>query len=156
MLLNVSVENAFQFLRGSLGCCCCCFYNTMKWNKTITNIKSCRIKVVPTSCQLHVSKHQYESNKLPPTKMALDQRFILAHCTVSTFIHTARPTGIWSGFGIRKTRACDNRTPRLKIQRLQTCEKSHATHQVGVWWRAMIIPFRTPQFSFFYNEIYKL
>ena len=50
MLLNVSVENAFQFLRGSLGCCCCCFYNTMKWNKTITNIKSCRIKVVPTNC----------------------------------------------------------------------------------------------------------
>ena len=21
---------------------------------------------------------------------------------------------------------------------------AHATHQVGIWWRAMIIPFRTP------------
>ena len=29
-------------------------------------------------------------------------------------------------------------------------------NQVGVWWRAMISPFRTPQFSFFYNEKYKL
>ena len=27
---------------------------------------------------------------------------------------------------------------------VQTCEKSHATHQVGVRWHAMIIPFRTP------------
>ena len=34
---------------------------------------------------------------------------------------------------------CDNRTPQLQIQRLQTCEKSYETHQVGVWWRAMII-----------------
>ena len=33
---------------------------------------------------------------------------------------------------------------------------SHATYQVGMWWRAMIIPFRTPQFSFLYNEKYKL
>ena len=35
-------------------------------------------------------------------------------------------------------------------------EKSHATHQVGVWWGVMIIPLRTPYFSFFYNEKYKL
>ena len=27
---------------------------------------------------------------------------------------------------------------------VQTCEKSHTTHQVGVRWRAMIIPFRAP------------
>ena len=36
------------------------------------------------------------------------------------------------------------------------CEKLHATDQVGVWWRAMIIPFRTPQFLFFCIEIYEL
>ena len=48
------------------------------------------------------------------------------------------------------------RMPRHKIQRLQTCKKSHATHQVAVQWRGMIIPFRTPQFSFFYDEKYKL
>ena len=35
-------------------------------------------------------------------------------------------------------------------------EKSHTTHQEGVWWSAMIIPFRTPQLSFFYNERYEL
>ena len=34
-------------------------------------------------------------------------------------------------------------------------EKSHATHQVGVWWHAMIIPFRTPQFLF-WNEVFEL
>ena len=35
---------------------------------------------------------------------------------------------------------------RATIARLVTkfSEKSHVTHQVGVWWRAMIIPFRTP------------
>ena len=37
-----------------------------------------------------------------------------------------------------------------------TCEKSHATHQVGMWWHAMIIPFKTTKFSFFYNEKHKL
>ena len=30
--------------------------------------------------------------------------------------------------------------------RLQTCEKSHATYQVGVWWHTMIIPFRSQRF----------
>ena len=55
-----------------------------------------------------------------------------------------------------KKRACNNCTPRHEIQRLQTCEKSHATHQVGVWWCAMIITFRTPQFFFIYNEKHKL
>ena len=40
---------------------------------------------------------------------------------------------------IRKTRACDNLTPRHEIQRLSMRERSHATHQVGVWWRAMNI-----------------
>ena len=49
-----------------------------------------------------------------------------------------------AGFGIRKTRACDNRTPRHEIQRLWTCERLHATHQVGVLWYTMIIPLRTP------------
>ena len=44
-----------------------------------------------------------------------------------------------SGFRIWKTRACDNHTPCHEIQRLQTCEKSHATHQVDVYWRAVII-----------------
>ena len=30
--------------------------------------------------------------------------------------------------------------PRLKIQRLYTCEKLHATpHQVGMWWHDAII-----------------
>ena len=28
--------------------------------------------------------------------------------------------------------------------RLETCEKSCATRHVGMWWCAMIIPFRTP------------
>ena len=37
--------------------------------------------------------------------------------------------------------ACDS---RHKTERLQTCEKLHTTHQAGMWWRAMIIPFRTP------------
>ena len=41
-------------------------------------------------------------------------------------------------------KAADNRTPCHKFQRLQAYEKSHATHQVGVWCCAMIIPFRTP------------
>ena len=39
---------------------------------------------------------------------------------------------------------------------LQMCEKSHTTHQVGMWWCVMIIPFRTPQFFFSYNDKYKL
>ena len=44
-------------------------------------------------------------------------------------------------FGIWKTKACDNRLLRHEIQGLLTCEKSLTNHQVGVWWRAMIIPF---------------
>ena len=36
------------------------------------------------------------------------------------------------------------RTTIACLERIQACEKSHATHQVGVCWRAMIIPFRTP------------
>ena len=55
----------------------------------------------------------------------------------------------YTGFSLLKTRACDSRIPRHEIHMLQTCEKSHATHQVGMWWCAMIIPFRTPKFSFF-------
>ena len=57
-----------------------------------------------------------------------------------------------------KQGAGDNCT-HCKIQRLQTCKKSHASCQVGVWWRAMIIPFRRPQFFSFtmrctnYNQI---
>ena len=47
-----------------------------------------------------------------------------------------------SGFRIWKSRTCDNRTSPHEIRRLQTCEKLHATHQVGVWWRAIIISFR--------------
>ena len=43
-----------------------------------------------------------------------------------------------------------------QIQRLQMCEKSYATHQVGVSWCAMIILFRRTQLSFFYNEKCKL
>ena len=35
-------------------------------------------------------------------------------------------------------------------------EKLHVTYQVGVWWHAVIIPFRTPQFSLFWNEMYEL
>ena len=31
------------------------------------------------------SKHQYESDKLPPTKMALDQGFLPAHYTALTW-----------------------------------------------------------------------
>ena len=38
----------------------------------------------------------------------------------------------------------DQASAQLEIHRLQTCEKSHAIHQVGVWRPAMIIPFRTP------------
>ena len=36
------------------------------------------------------------------------------------------------------------------------CEKTHTMHQVGVWWHAMIIPFRTSQFSFFWTDMYEL
>ena len=43
-----------------------------------------------------------------------------------------------------------------QISEAKTCEKSHATYQLGVWWRAMIIPFRTQSLSFFYHEKYKL
>ena len=37
-----------------------------------------------------------------------------------------------------------------------TSEKSHTTHQVGMCWRAIIILFRTPQFSLFCIEIYEI
>ena len=64
-----------------------------------------------------------------------------------------------TGFGIWKTIACDNRTPRHKTQtvRLYTCEKLHATHQVEACRdMVIIIPFRKPQLSFFNNEMYEL
>ena len=33
------------------------------------------------------------------------------------------------------------------------CEKSHTTHQVGMWWCAMIIPFRTPVFVLLHLDV---
>ena len=55
---------------------------------------------------------------------------------------------VLKGFGIWKTRACDNCTPRHERQGLWMCEKLHATHQLGMWWCVMIIPFRRLSFSF--------
>ena len=80
----------------------------------------------------------------------LDYTFFLHNClclikTCNTIICTYNISSHQSpGFGIWKLRVHNSRMPRHKIQRLQTCEKSHVTHEVGVWWHAMIIPFRTP------------
>ena len=39
------------------------------------------------------SKHQHESNKLPPTKMALDQKVLRTHCTALAWksVHISSP-----------------------------------------------------------------
>ena len=86
---------------------------------------------------------------------------ILKYRRVDQIIHPLCRIGSHPGFGIRKTKACDNRTPRHKNSEAidvwkVACERLHATHQVGVSWRTMIIPLRKLQFSFFYNEIYEL
>ena len=71
---------------------------------------------------------QYFASNLPPGLFKFD-----------LFNNFGNFKGFNAGFGIRKTRVCDNRMPRHESQRLQTCERSHASHQVGVWWHAMNI-----------------
>ena len=50
-----------------------------------------------------------------------------------------KPCTPYTGFGISKTRACNNCTPHLEIQRLKMSGKSHATHQLGLWWHSINI-----------------
>ena len=83
MSSNASVRNAFQCLRGSLAVD---IYNEME-QYVLQLYDSERPSVISNLSELRwymLSKHQYESDKLPPTKMALDQKVIRAHYTAIT------------------------------------------------------------------------
>ena len=73
MSSNVSVRNAFQCLGGSLTVD---VYNEM--GQYVLQLCDCgRPSVISNLAKLKwymFSKHQYESDKLPPTKMALNQK----------------------------------------------------------------------------------
>ena len=108
----------------------------------------------PQSCRLHW-------NLMNDEELGSLKLLILKYRRVDQIIHPLCTIGSHPGFGIRKTKACDNRTPRHKNSEAidvwkVACEKLRATHQVGVSWRTMIIPLRKLQFPFFYNEIYEL
>ena len=60
---------------------------TMKWNNMFYNFSE-RPSTISNLVELRwymFSRHQYESDKLPPTKMALDQGVLWAHYTALTW-----------------------------------------------------------------------
>ena len=80
MSSNVSVQNIFQFHGGSL--------TADVYNETEEYVLQLydneRLPAISSLAELRwymISKHQYESEKLPPTKTALDQKVLLAQYT---------------------------------------------------------------------------
>lgn len=93
MSSNISVQNAFQCLGGYLT-----VDVYIKMEQYVLQIyDSERPSAIPNLAELRwhmFSKHQYESDTLPPTKMVLDQNVLRAHYTALSWKSAHIPSPI--------------------------------------------------------------